>query len=45
MKNSNKNVMKAALKLGAQGPPQKQSMYCVLNVGKKIDLWRRVQGQ
>lgn len=42
---SNKDVMKAALGLGGLGCPEKQRMYRDLNEGRKIDPWRRVQGQ
>lgn len=37
--------MKAALVLGGLGCPEKQRTYRDLNEGRKIDPWRRVQGQ
>lgn len=37
--------MKAAFDLGGLRYPEMQRMYHVLNEGRKIDPWRRVQGQ
>lgn len=37
--------MKAAFDLGGLQYPEMQRMYHVLNEGRKIDPWRRVQGQ